>query len=41
MREDTLILVPFQCDGCGHYVLTTLENGKVTCLWCKKEYMIV
>jgi hypothetical protein len=39
--DDVVILIPYQCVECGHYGLAEMENGKVTCLWCKKNFMMV
>jgi hypothetical protein len=41
MTHPAEILIPYQCSGCGHYGLAEMENGKVTCLWCKTTQMII
>ena len=38
--SDADIVIPYQCPDCGHYILVEMENGKATCLWCKKEFEI-
>jgi len=40
-RDDPKILIPYQCEQCGHYGLFEMENGAVTCLWCKSKSMII